>query len=90
MAAATAKWESVSLSLFLEVNDLEVEEELAIVATLAWAKGSWMGKWRKQICEVQTWKQARGLAGSVLCEARDLGITWQQWHTLMFEGLCMM
>ena len=34
------KKESVSLSLFMEVNQLEVDEELSTMATLAWANGS--------------------------------------------------
>ena len=42
--------------------------------------------WRKQILEVQTWTQVRGPAGAVMCETRDLGIKWKQWHTLLFEG----
>ena len=25
-------------------------------------------------------------AGVVMCETRNLGIEWTQWHTLMFEG----
>ena len=41
MAAAAGK-ESVSLSMYLEVHDLEVEEELSTVATLAWAGGTWL------------------------------------------------
>ena len=24
--------------------------------------------------------------GAVNCETRDLGIKWQHWHTLIFEG----
>ena len=28
----------------------------------------------------------RGPAGAVLCETRDFGIKWPQWHTLVFEG----
>ena len=28
----------------------------------------------------------RGPAGAVMCETRDLGIKWPQWHTLLFEG----
>ena len=42
--------------------------------------------WMKQVREVQTWRQARGLAGAVMCETRDLGIKWPQRHTLIFEG----
>ena len=34
-AAAAGKKESVSFSLFMEVNNLEVEEELSTMATLA-------------------------------------------------------
>ena len=30
----------------------------------------------KQIYEVQTWRQVRGLAGAVMCETRDPGIKW--------------
>ena len=37
MAAAASKRESVSLSLFLEADDSEVEEELSTMATLYWA-----------------------------------------------------
>ena len=94
MAAAAGKKESVSLSLLMEVNILDVEEELSTTAPLAWAEGSWMGRWageqkeawRKQRLEVQAWRQVRGPAGAVMCETRDLGIKWPQWHTLVFEG----
>ena len=41
MAAAARKNESVSLHLFSEANNLEVDEELSTVATLAWAEGVW-------------------------------------------------
>ena len=39
--------ESVSLSLFLEVKNLEVEGELSTMATLPWAEGAWLGKWER-------------------------------------------
>ena len=39
------KQESVSHSLFLEVNDLEVEEKSSSLATQAWAEAVWIGKW---------------------------------------------
>ena len=39
MAAAAGKTESVLSSLFIEVNDLEVEEDLSTMATLFWAEG---------------------------------------------------
>ena len=38
------------------------------------------------IFEVLTWRQARGPAGAVMCETRDLGIQWPQRHTLLLEG----
>ena len=60
---------------------------LATMATQKWAEGAWIGEWHteqkeawmRQIFEVQTWRQARGPAGAVMCETRDLGI-------LIFEG----
>ena len=45
MAPAAGKKEWVSLSLFMEMNNLEVEEELFTLATQAWAEGTWIGKW---------------------------------------------
>ena len=53
---------------FRQVSNQEVEEELSAMATLAWAEGVWMGRWRreqqkarwKQICEVQTWSVTAG------------------------------
>ena len=85
--AAAGKEESTSFSLFMEVFGLGVEEELSIMATQAWAEGLWIGKWpteqkeawRKQIFEVQTWRQVRGLAEGVLCGTRDLRVRWPQW-----------
>ena len=77
MAAAAGKKESVSAFFILGGG----------------AEGVWIGKWpaeqkevwEKQIFEVQTWRQVRGLAEAVLCETRDLGIKWPQWHTSIFE-----
>ena len=93
MAAAAGKKSTTSLSLFMEAYGLEVEEELSTMATQHWAEGVWTGKWSyeqkeawmRQIREVQTWKQVRGPAGAVMCETRNLGIRWPQWHTLMFS-----
>ena len=93
MATAAGKQETVSLSLSVEVNNPEVEEELSTMATLAWSEGVCLGRWgkeqlkawTKQIFEVQTWREVRGLTGAVVCETRDLGIGWSQWHTLLFE-----
>ena len=44
MAAAAGKKESVSSSLFMEVNNLEVEEDSATVATLLWGGSCVDGK----------------------------------------------
>ena len=76
------------------VYGLDVEEELSTMATQAWAEGVCIGKrrtesksaWRQQIFEVQTLRQVRGLAGAAMCETRDLGVKWLQWHTLSSEG----
>ena len=84
MAAVVSKKSTTSLSSFMEANGLEVEEELSTVATQYWAAGVWPGKWSdelkeawmKQIQEVQLWRQARGPAGAVMCETRDLGVEW--------------
>ena len=78
----------------MEAFGFEVEEELSTMATQPWAEGVWTGErhaeqkeaWMNQILEVQMWRQVRGRAGAVMCETRDLGITWPQWHTLIFEG----
>ena len=65
MAAPAGKKSTTSLSLFMEVNGLEVEDEISTMATQYWAEGVWTGKWSHvqkevwmtQIREVQTWKQ---------------------------------
>ena len=44
-AGAAGQKESVPLSLFMEVNNLEVEAELSTMVTLAWAEGVWLGRW---------------------------------------------
>ena len=88
------KNETVSLSLLMEVNDLEVEQDLSTMAAVFWAEGVWMSRWRreqqkawrKQIFGVHTRRHVRGLAGIVMHKARDLGIQWPQWNTLVFEG----
>ena len=53
-AAAAVKKGSVSPSLFMEVNNLEVEEELSTMATLAWADGVWLGRWRRE--QLKAWR----------------------------------
>ena len=62
MAAAASKKESVSLSLFMEVKNLEVEKELSTMATLAWAEGIWVGRWARE--QKESWrKQGSDVAG---------------------------
>ena len=76
MAAAAGKKESASLSLSMEVNSLEVEEEISTMATLAWAegeRGADQGVATADLFEVQTWRQMTGLAGAVMSETRDFG-----------------
>ena len=80
---AAGKKEWASLSLFLDVYDLEVEEELSTMHTQAWAEGVWIGKWLteqkearwKHMFYVQKWRQVRGFAGAVMCETRDLALS---------------
>ena len=93
MAAAAGKKSTTPQSLFMEAYGLEVEEELSTLSTQYWAEGVWKGKWHhkqkeawmRQIQEVQMWRQVRGLAGTVMCETRYLGIQWPHWHTLIFS-----
>ena len=51
MVAATGKKESVSLSLFMEVNNLDVEEGSSTMATLASADAVWLGTCGKRANE---------------------------------------
>ena len=93
MAAAARKNSTTSLSLFKEEHGLVVEDEISTMATQFWPEGVWTGKWSyeqkeawmRQIHEVSKWKQVRRPAGAVMCETRDLGTKWPQWHTLMFS-----
>ena len=91
MAAAAGKKESVSLSLFLEADDLEVWGKLSTMATLFWAEGVCMGRWRrehqkacrKQFSEskdVETGETCR----AVMCENRY--VKWPQWQTFLLKG----
>ena len=54
-AAAAGKKASASLSLFMEVNNLDVEEELSTMPMLAWAEGVWLGRWRKE--QLKAWRK---------------------------------
>ena len=81
MAAAAGKKSSTSLSLFMEVHGLEVEDELSTMATQCWAEGVWTGKWsheqkrsldeaNSRSSDVETVERT---CRSVMCETRDLG-----------------
>ena len=56
VGGSSRKKNSVSLSLFLEVNDLEVEEEVSTLATQAWREGVWIGKWPAE--KKEAWRKA--------------------------------
>ena len=53
------------------MHELEVDD--ALLDGSRWSREQ-QKAWRKQIFEVQRWKQVRGLAGGVMCETRDLRI----------------
>ena len=48
MAAAAEKKSTTSLSLFMEVFGLEVEDEISTMATQCWAEEVWTGKWCRE------------------------------------------
>ena len=62
---------------------------LSTMATLQWAEGVWVGKWKKsgrrrggsRTLGFKHGEQVRGPAGAVMRETRDLGVKW-----LLFEG----
>ena len=66
MAAAAGKKESTSLSLFMVVYGLEVEEELSTMATQTWAQGAGIVKWHTE--QKEAWmRQMSGLARELFC-----------------------
>ena len=65
IVAAAGKKESVSLSLFMELNSQEVEEDLSTMATLSWTEGVGVGKWKKSNRRGGGSSQVRGPAGAV-------------------------
>ena len=85
---------SSSQSLFVETYGLEVEEQLSTLATQYWAEGVWIGKMAyeqrevlmTQRQEVQFLETGESTCRSSVCETRDLGRQWPQWHTLTFEA----
>ena len=77
--AAAGKPPAVSPSLVLEANGLDVEADLACMATLFWVEAVWTSRWkedpedawRKQVWEVKGGRQVKGPAGAVIVETRD-------------------
>ena len=55
MAEAVGKKDPVSMSLFMEVNDLEIEEVFSAMATLFWEEGVGMGRWTSEEEEADLW-----------------------------------
>ena len=94
MAAAAGKKSSVSLSFFMDVTNLEVEEELSTMATHAWAEVVRLGRMEKRAAEGLEEAGLRDLETSErtgwsghCARPRDLGTKWPQWqHTLLCEG----
>ena len=41
--------------------------------------------WRRQVWETVGRKQARGPAGAMVCETRDLGVGFPSWHGVSFR-----
>ena len=65
MAAAVGKKESVSLSLFMEVNTLEVEVDFVHHGSALLAEGVWMGRWKRE--QQTTWKKQNLQTGERAC-----------------------
>ena len=77
-AAAASKKESTSLSLFMVVFGLEVEEELSTMGTRVEQKefglvNGIQSKKKRGESRSLRFRHMRGLPGAVLCEPLDLG-----------------
>ena len=80
----------VSVSLFLEIDNLEIEHELACAATRFWAQAMWAGQWDEHVTEAwtrQVWGSCfveigQRLCRSVFlfCEMKGLGRTLPSWQ----------
>ena len=84
-ASTARKKPTVLLSLFWEINGLEIEHELACAAscfgTRQW-DDDFREAWKRQVREATLWKKVTGRAGEVFCEIKDLGTTIPSWHVL--------
>ena len=56
---------SISLSLFLEINNLEIEHELACAATCSWARAVRTGKREDDMREAWQWQVLQSLVGQL-------------------------
>ena len=85
----------LSLTLFLEVHNLEIEHELARAATCLWAPAVRTRKWEDEMREA--WErtsvgscivdESHRAANAVFCEMRDLGVAVPSWQVLrMSDG----
>ena len=83
VANAAREKPSISLSFFSEINNLEIEHELACAATCFWTQAVWTGQWedemrntwKKQVWKATSWTRVRESAGTLVCEIKDFGIT---------------
>ena len=89
VADMLGKNEQASLDNFLEVENMELECELAFSAcysATSCSEGRWnddMSKaWRKQMISEVSCNKVRGQAGAVCCERRDGGMQGLGWDTL--------
>ena len=66
---------TTSLSLFMEVLGLEVEEELSTMATQTWAEEVWIGKWHTEQKETllnQVFRGSEVETGKRTCRSGDV------------------
>ena len=84
MAAAAGEKVPVSLSLSMEVNNLQVEEELPTMATCFWAEGVWMNRWDESstrrgarethmLYHCPSWTEVRNPPPMALCKEYQAG-----------------
>ena len=81
-SGVAGKKPSISLSLFLEINNLEIEHELACAATCSWAGAVRTGNREDDMREAWQWQVLESLVGqledikqTLKCLAKD--VHWQ-------------
>ena len=95
MAAAAGKKESVSLSLFWRRIVWRLKRIYPPwhhfcgrkACVCGWADGEESSRRRggSRSLKYGHGEEVRQSSGGVMCETRDRGIKWPQWHTLLFE-----